>query len=172
MNTEKIVQEQRTIEAMKKGYMGYEGKFAQIARKFGFDVVQQGSGAFHQTFIDDFYEWGEEEEIPTMDEDEVIRHLGYNYDGYKNGDDLTVNLNLANAEIKVTFEGNMVYKEVAGDLECFVPNELWELKIEAIYSRVLKNDKSKKKSVRQDLVKRSDAKKNEILKRLKDKWGV
>ena len=89
-NKEKVIQEQRTIEAMKKGYMGCEGKFAFIVKKMGDLIISQNSANFEQTFMEDFYEWNDEEELPTMEIDESVNEIGMSYDDLKSGNNLTI----------------------------------------------------------------------------------
>ena len=69
MNVEKVLKEQREIEAMSKGYMGLEGKFSTIAKRLGTPIIRQGGGNFEQTFLDDPFDLSEDE-ILTIDEED------------------------------------------------------------------------------------------------------
>jgi len=175
-NREKLIQEQRTIEAMKKGYIGYEGKFAYIAKKLGYPIISQGGGNYNQTFLDDFYDFNDiddgKNELPIMDENESISEIGMSYEGLQFGKNLTIILLYGNADITVRHESNLVYKEVAGELEGFVPNEIWENHIDQMYEYAKKIEKKKRPLENEDLEKKANKKKKEILDDLKKKWGI
>jgi hypothetical protein len=173
MNKEKIIQEQRTIEAMKNGYMGLNGKFATIAKKLGYSIVSHGSSDFQQTFLEDFYNLDEQENsLPIMEDDVVFNEIGFTYDKYASGSNLVINLFFTNTAITVNYNGNIVYKEVAGELEYYVPNKDWESKIDSIYNMTLKIEKSNKNNNVKKLNEMANAKKKEILDRLQKKWGI
>lgn len=171
-NKEKVIQEQRTIEAMKKGYMGCEGKFAFIVKKMGDLIISQNSANFEQTFMEDFYEWNDEEELPTMEVDESVNEIGMSYDDLKSGNNLTILFLNDENEIIVRHEGKLVYKEVANELQSFVPEEKWESLIEKIYTKAKIVDKNRKNKENNLLIKAANYKKKEIIEKLKDKWGI
>lgn len=171
-NKEKIIQEQRTIEAMKKGYMGCEGKFAFIVKKMGDLIISQNSANFEQTFMEDFYEWNDEEELPIMEIDESVNEIGMSYDDLKSGNNLTILFLNDENEIIVRYEGKLVYKEVANELQSFVPEEKWESLIEKIYTKAKIVDKNRKNKENNLLIKAANHKKKEIIEKLKDKWGI
>lgn len=173
-NREKIIQEQRTIEAMKKGYIGYEGKFAYIVKALGYPIISQGGGNFEQTFLVDFYDYEEKDkdELPTMEEDQYISEIGMSYEDILSGNNLTILLLYSNAEITVRHKSKIVYKEISGDIEGFVPYELWEKVIENTYERAKKIEKQKKPIENEKLQKKINKKKKEILDKLKEKWGI
>lgn len=174
MNKEKIIQEQRTIEAMKRGYIGLEGKFANIAKKLGYSIISQNSSNFQQSFLEDFYGMTDdnEQEFPVIDEDDYISEIGYTYEGYSLGYNLTINLFFYNAEINVRYNGNMIYKEAAGELESYVPHKDWENIIEILYNKSLNVDKKKKQKQVTENIEMAEKRKKEILERLKNKWGI
>lgn len=173
MNKEKLIQEQRTIEAMKNGYMGLEGKFSNIAKKLGYPIISQSSSNFQQTFLEDFYGFDEEpDDFPTMDEDEIFNEIGHSFDGYKFGCNLTINLFFSNMEINVSYNGYVVYKEVAGELERYIPNDEWSKIIDDLYESSIKTDKKmRQKQVEENIV-LANRRKKEILEKLKTKWGI
>lgn len=172
MNKEKIVQEQRTIEAMKHGYMGFEGKFSVIARKLGYSVVSQSGSNFEQTLFEDFYGWSEEDSLPVMDEDATATEIGCAYEAYHRGMNLSVVVKYSNTEICVTYEGRQVYKEVAGELVGYVPGKEWEQCIEVLYADSLLAEKRNKPKANEELKRKAEAKRGEILQRLKERWGI
>jgi len=171
MSREKLIQEQRTIEAMKKGYMGLEGKFVTITRGLGYPVIKQGGLNFEQSFLEDYYNLPEEDEIPVMDEEEGSYEIGMSFDGLNRGMNLSILLLYHNREISVRHEGRLVYKELAGDLEGFVPDDIWENKINDLFVLCKKIEKKDKPLERKMLRQMADKRRNEILENLKLKWG-
>jgi len=171
MKKEKIIQEQRTIEAMKNGYMGLEGKFGKILKSIGYPILKQGGGNFSQSFLEDFYDMSEPEDMPTMDEDEIVYEIGMGYDSYSRGVNISISLVQANSEIKVFYDGLLVYMESIGELDSYVPGD-WEQHIDAIYKEAIDSEKSKKTIDSAILFKNANKRRNEILDRLKKKWGV
>lgn len=172
MNKEKLVQEQRTIEAMKHGYMGFEGKFSSIARKLGYQVISQGGSGLEQTFAEDFYGWSEEEDMPTMDEDVVVTEVGRAYEGYHRGMNLSIVVMYSNTDITVNYEGRQVYREVAGELLGYVPGKDWEDKVEVLYADALLAERKRKPRTNEENAARAEYKRKEMLDRLKNRWGV
>lgn len=172
VNKEKIIQEQRTIEAMKKGYMGLQGKFVAIAHTLGHVVYQQGGLNFEQRFLENYDDIPDENELPIMDEEEQSYPVGLAFDGLNRGMNLSILLKYNNREITVRYEGKLVYNEVAGDLEGFVPDEVWEEKIENLYGFCTKIEKQNRPIERKMLKEESDRKRKEILEKLKLKWGI
>lgn len=171
-NKENLIKEQRTIEAMKKGYMGYEGKFAFIAKKMGDPIISQHSGNFEQTFMEDFYEWNDQEEFPTMELEEGIMEVGIAFDDLKSGNNLSILLIHGDNEITLRYEGKLVYKEVANELESFVPNQSWENIIEKLYNKAKIIDKDRTKKENANIIQSANIKKKEILQKLQEKWGI
>lgn len=171
MNHERLIQEQRTIEAMKKGYMGTEGKFAGIVKKIGYPIYQQGGRYHNQTFLEDVYAI-ENDEIPILDEDEMSYEIGWAFDGLSRGMDLSINFNFYHREIIVNYKGKIVYQEVSGDLEKFIPNEEWENHIDNLLLLTKKIDKNNRLSIKRQKQSLIEEKRKEILEKLKNKWGI
>ena len=167
---EEIVREQRTIEAMKKGYMGLEGKFAYIVKHLGESMFSHTSPNFTQTYLPD--PLAEEEEIPIMDEDAPSYEYGQMFDGLTRG--LNLNIQVINylREIKVRYEGRIVYREVGGELEGYVPDEGWEQRIEELCAICKKVEKNRRPELRRTLLVQADRKRKQIFDELRLKWGL
>lgn len=172
MNREKLIQEQRTIEAMKKGYMGLEGKFVTIANRLGYVLYKQGGINFEQSFLEDYYNHPEEDVLPTMDEDEGSYAIGLGFDGLSRGMNLSIVLQYHNREITVRYAGQVVYKEVAGDLEGFAPYDEWEQKIDQLFSLCKTVERQSRPAERKLLKEVADKRRKEILENLRLKWGI
>ena len=172
MDREQIVKEARTIEAVKNGYMGLEGKFCKILKVFGQDIIKHGSSFYDLNYLSDPYENQEPDSIPFMDEDETISELGKHFDAIKFGMNLNITLNFYFREIIVEYEGKVVYKEVSGELESYVPFKEWEEKIEFIFSKVKKIENKNKPFEKKEMEEISKNKRMKILEDLKNKWGI
>jgi hypothetical protein len=172
MNKEQMIKEARTIEAMKKGYMGLEGKLSIIAKHLGQPIIAQGSRVFEQTFLDDPYEADDFEEIATLDEDENSYEIGLQFDGLSRGINMTISVQYYLREITCRHQGQIVYKEVSGELEGYVPNEIWEEKIEEFSMFSRKIEKQKRPIEKIKMAEENQKRRIEILEVFKNKWGL
>lgn len=172
MSKEHLIKEARTIEAMKNGYMGLEGKFANITKNLGSPIYHQGSSVFEQTFLDDPYEIKDPNDILTMDDDENSYEMGLLFDGLSRGINMTISVHYHLREITCRYEGSIVYKEVSGELEGYNPYDLWEEKINSLYLISKKLERQRKPFEQAKLVEMNKKKRNEALDYLKSKWGL
>lgn len=172
MSREKQIQEARTIEAMKKGYMGLEGKFCVVAKWLGKPIIHHGSQLVEENYLFDPFEQEDPEEIPTFEESESSFEIGTFFDGLSRGININIYVNFEMREIKCYYDDKIVYRETTGELEGFSPNEVWEEKLEKLYSLAKKVEKEKRQIEKKDLIKIAEKKKNSILKYLKEKWGL
>ena len=172
MNREQMIREARTIEAMRKGYMGMEGKFSLIAKKLGNPIIHQGSRSFEQTFLDDPFAIEEEDSMPTIEEDDQSYEIGVHFDGLSRGVNLSIYVYFHHREITVEYQGYKVYKEVGGELEAYVPHENWENELERIYEDAKKWEKIQKPKERKKLIEAANKKRQELLDEFRTKWGL
>ena len=172
MSREQMIKEARTIEAMKKGYMGLEGKFASIAKYLGQPIIHQGSRVFDQSFLKDVYELDEEPEIFSMDEEENSYEVGTQFDGLSRGVNLTISIQYHLREIVCRYMGRIVYKETSGELDGYAPDANWEDRIEDFFKLANKVEKKNRPLERANLIEENTKKKNEVLEYLKLKWGL
>jgi hypothetical protein len=172
MNYEQKIKEARTIEAMRKGYMGMGGKFCLIAKKLGSSIVRQGGVYADSTEIDDPFKEFDLEEIETMEIDEPTTEVGLQFDGLSRGMNISILIMHHLAEIKVIWEGRTVFKEVSGELEGYNPQKDWEDIIDKLYN-MAKRVQNINKPIEKELIKEQNEKqKNKLIQQLKDKWGV
>ena len=166
-----MLKEARTIEAMRKGYMGLEGKFCTIAKRLGEAIIRQGSLYVNRNYLGD-PDQIEEDEIPTLDDDQDSYEIGIQFDGLSRGMNLTISVLFHLREITVRYEGQIIYKEIAGELDGFAPIDEWEEKIEELYSVSRKIERQQKPIEKRKLVEKTDKKRKEILESLRLKWGL
>lgn len=172
MNREQMIKEARTIEAMKKGYMGLEGKFGMIAKRLGNSIINQGSLYLDATYLEDPYEIPDEQEIPVMDEELQSYEVGSQFEGLSSGINMTISVQYHLREIVVRWQGKIVYKELSGELEGYVPDLSWEDKIEELYEIARKKERRMRPLEREQLIESTTKKKKEIMEYLKNKWGL
>lgn len=170
MNKDQVLKEARTLEAMQKGYMGLEGKFSFIASQLGNPSYRQGSPMFSQTFLEDYS--SDEEDIPTMDEEEDSYHIGFYFDGLSSGINLTILVLTDTREITCRFDGKVVYKEVAGELEGFAPEEVWEKHLKNLFGMASKKERRNKPQKRKEMVEMANKERKRQLDHLRAKWGL
>lgn len=174
MNKEQMLKEARTIEAMRKGYMGLEGKFAAIAKFLGYPIIRQGGLYFETSHLSDPFEddTKEEGEIPVLDDEQESYQIGIHFDGLSRGINMTISVLSHFREITVKYEGQTVYKEVGGELEGYAPYEEWEDKIENLYNVSRKIERQRKPQEKRELAELAEKNKKEILEILRLKWGL
>jgi hypothetical protein len=192
---EKRIKDQRTIEANRKKLMGLEGKLGCILKYLGEPLIQQDQGDwFHTTRHLDEYtptEWGGTPEeiitqIPTEDwgdiaADECYRSERIQYDTqeigmYYNGLSRGMNLEILylNQEhiLTVKYEGELVYREVAGELEAYTPSSDWEHKIDQLFPLAKKKETTTIKENIEKKKERDRLRKFDFLNKLRKKWGI
>jgi hypothetical protein len=172
MNREQMIREARTIEAMRKGYMGMEGKISVIAKRLGQPIIQQGSRSFDQSFLQGPFYLEEENEMPMLDEEDHSYEIGLYYDGLPRGINISIIVNFHHREIICEFQGHKVYRELAGELEAYVPNSIWEDHVEKIYDLAKKVEKQEKPHERKKIIEAANKKRQELLHEFKSKWGL
>ena len=171
MNVEKALKEQREIEAMAKGYIGLEGVFATIVKRLGQPIMRPGGSNFEQRFLDDPFDEHDPEEILTIDEEDNSYEIGLHFDGLSRGINMTISLFHHLREITCRFEGKIVYKEIASELEGYAPDPLWENKIDELFKLSKNIEKQMKPAEKQKLIEKNKKQRAEVFDYLKQKWG-
>lgn len=172
MGRQEQIREARTIEAMRHGYMGMEGKFAVIAKRLGQPIIHQGSKSFEQSFLSDPFELPEENSIPVFEQEENSYEVGLIFDGLPRGVNMSIIMYFYNREIICEYEGRKVYKEMSGELEAYAPDVIWEKKIESLYEMAKKIERKNKPIEKQKIAEEANKKRKEILDDFRNKWGL
>lgn len=168
---ERVIRERRTLEAVKKDYVGVSGKLGTIAKFLGKPIVRQGSGLTDFGFLDDPYELPKEDELPTIEEVE-IQEEGYLFDGLGWGMHLEIKYQHAEKKLTVDYKGHCVYREIAGDLYGFAPFSDWENLIDRLYVKAKEKRKKIEKGMEPIVEKLVQQKKESWLQRMRRKWGI
>lgn len=102
---------------------------------------------------------------------ESVEEIGWYFSGLSRGMHLEIKYTNENKELIVRHKGKLVFKEIAGDLDGYVPSPEWERMIDRLHviarkmqSTRNKTEKEAKKQILRD-------KKQGWLDRMKSKWG-
>lgn len=198
---EEKIKEERTIEANKKGLVGQGGKIGTVLRVFGQPIILQSEGGslIDSSYIDLRGDKLEEEirnnidllkSIPVMDLDSIERPstdewteinestpyttqtIGWHFDGLSRGMHLEIKYEESKSELIVLYKGYLVYKEMAGDLLCYVPVPEWEDWIERLSKSAKDIQRKIKEKEFAEQVKKVEEQKQSWWDSMKSRWGV
>ena len=186
---EKVIKDQRSIEASRKGLMGLGGKLGCVLKNFGQPIVSQHEGGlmYSSTSLEDYEEIEEKdpynlrggtpeeilEQIDVMDMEETTIHsLGWVFDGLSRGMHLEIKYISETNEITVHFKGHLVYKEIGGDLAAYAPFKEWEDHIEKLYPAALEKGKAKQEAQREEKKEANKRLKKNWLQKMAERWGI
>jgi len=189
---EEKIKDLRTLEAKRLNYLGLKGKFGAILKTMGQPIIKQtdGGGSITETFLDDYWniedetmpvgdteeerqqpegwEWGEIKEISFFN----TQAEGWHFDGLPKGVHLEIWFKNNESELKVVYKGYVVYKEQAGNLQAFVPNQEWQTIVENLYKQAYELLKiHQQKNIENKSTNEKTAKKN-WLQKMKRLWGA
>ncbi len=185
---ENKIKDLRTIEANQKNLVGPTGKLGIIVRMFGQPIIDEGGGIYEVDYLDydqfsyeGFYETTVSKQrgpslgdnrIHESDEDVTYRCLGYFYNALSAG----INMEIRSEKdedhfsLQVIVEGSVVYQELNGDLEQYVPGD-WEKKVNSLYRVAEKRLEGIKKNMAISIKQEAEENKQGFLQRLKERWG-
>jgi len=189
---EKLIQEQRTIEATKKNLMGNSGKLVTIARYLGQPMVFTEMDLFNNSYYN--YE-EDEDKIPTVLENEDLLHdynendemwndsrkkinlirtnvIGYFFTGLSKGVNMEIKYLGDDNEIYLEYKGNVVYQEKNGELIIYNPTDGWETFIDKFYIQASTIRQKRNKELKEEKSQELEQKKQSFLGNLLKKWGI
>jgi hypothetical protein len=181
------IKEQRLAEATKKGLTGPTGKIGVVLRMLGGPIVSQTEDASYLNLD------GEEEDggIPVMDvegarrpegpewsDDERIathygiHEIGRHFDGLGRGMHMEIFYKDESSEMSLYHRGFLAYREVQGDLQCYVPSDEWEGWISSLFKVAKKRQREQKEREFEERVKESERTKLSWLREMASRWGI
>ena len=172
---EKRIKEQRTIEAARKNLMGSSGKLGCICRFMGQPIHEHGGGFVETRYLDaPWYDEtnGPDSDIPTLDEDENIFVIGWFFDGMSSGVHMEIKYMDTLHELTVRWKGYLMYREVRGELDVYVPRPDWEGQVESLYKIAKQREQVVKADVAEEQFEESQRQKESWLQRMMQKWGL
>lgn len=168
---EQQIKEKRTVEAIQKEYMGFQGKLVCIARNLGHEILDQGGIGETLLSYDNFWKISDKD-IPEMDLESDVNCMGWFFDGLGMGTNLEIFVFENDKKIKVMYDSQNVYEEISGELESYVPNTAWEEKIDMLNVKA----KSKETELREKKKAKSrssfEKNKKKLIDYLGNKWGI
>jgi hypothetical protein len=132
----KKIIEQRTLEAAQKKI---PEKLHRILNVLGEPIIAQG---YDQEFLHDIYD--EELTIPEIDEDTVTYELGKFYSDLRSGTNLEIKYDTFLKELKVSYNGYIVFHEDEGRLLGYAPFSEWENRIDSLDIIAQKKDNERR----------------------------
>lgn len=179
------IKERRLAEATKKGLTGPSGKIGTVLRSLGDPIISQTEDTSYIDFGEDDDrgmpimdvdgvqrpsgpEWSESEETPIP---YGIHEIGRHFDGLGRGMHLEVIYKDESSEMSVYHRGHLVYREVQGDLQCYVPSEEWEGWISSLFKVAKKKQREDKEAEFRAKMERAEREKTSWLRELASRWG-
>ncbi len=170
---EKRIKEQRLIEATRKGLTGLDGKFGCILKYLGTPMLSHGGSNYYRNEMVDVYAYlDEEEELPTLDEDQIVTDSGLHFDALPSGVHMEIIYNSDLKQLKCYYKGELVYFEDAGDLEGYIPGIEWEAKLDYFYNVAKKRENQSRRLQGEENKLEAERQKLSLLDRLKRIWGI
>ena len=98
--------------------------------------------------------------------------LGWHFDGLSRGMHIEIKYTEMTNELLVRYKGYVVYREMSGDLETYVPMPEWEEMIERLSKtakrQAIKHNKIEKEENKHELRRQKES----WMQRMKNKWGL
>ena len=167
---EQQIKEKRTVEAIQKEYMGFQGKLVCIAKNLGHEILDQGVVSETLSY-DDFWKTSGED-IQEIDIESNVDCVGWFFDGLGMGVNLEIFVFENDKKIKVAYESQNVYEEVSGELEAYVPNIIWEEKINPLYKRAKEKEIKRREQQKESAKSNFEKNKKKLINYLGNKWGI
>lgn len=176
---ERQIKDLRTIEAMQKNMLGPGGKFGVIVKYLGTKIHGHGGAYFNESRMDDPWDLGDggsfqydPETIHNADEYEDPTFYGWQYDGLQNGLHLEIRYLEYEKELTVFWKGYVVFKEINGDLDSYVPQDDWEAAIDKLYDVAFKKKTIREKNRFREQKVEAKGKAMQFLDKMRLKWGL
>lgn len=185
------IKEQRLAEATKKGLTGMSGKIGTVLRALGGPIVSQTEDVTYIDTSGDEAVRGPEEAIPIMYVDGVSRpegaewsetsatpshfgvhNIGWHFDGLSRGMHMEIFYKDESSEMSLYCRGYLVYREVQGDLVCYVPSDDWEGWIASLFKLAKKMQREEKEREFQSKIREAERSKRSWLGDLASRWGI
>lgn len=168
---ENTIRQRRTIRAHKENLLGTDGKIGIILKYLGEPIRD------HIRSDLDIKEWGfwedqeEKEGLPTLNEEEDSRVVGWTYDGQKKRLPIYMRYWESDGKMVVDYKGYRVFCEIEGELDCYVPLKEWEDIVENLYVQANKIRKDYNKETEKEMKEMSKIEFYKCMKLLRSKWG-
>lgn len=189
---ESRIRDQRTAEANNKGLMGQGGKIGAVLRALGSPIVAQVQDVAYLDLEgrNDGLSGSPLKDIPIMDLDgsarpegsewgdagEAVpfstRGIGWHFDGLSRSMHLEIIYKDEPPEMSVYHRGHLVYREIQGELACYVPSKEWEGWIESLFKIAKRMQRESKEEEFKSRVREADKAKESWLSQIASRWGL
>jgi hypothetical protein len=176
---ERQIKDLRTIEAMQKNLLGPAGKFGVIVKHLGTKIFGHGGSYFGETRMDDPWDLGNDgpyeydsTKMHEADEYGEPTFYGWHYDGLSNGVHLEIRYIEYEKELTVFWKGYVVFREINGDLDAYVPKGDWEAVVEKLFEVAFRRKMVKEKDRFEDQKVEAKGKALRFLDKMRLKWGL
>ena len=177
--------EQRRGEAAAKNL---SIKLMAIAKNLGQPILMHGAGGHTTGAKGEYYGFNQHQRLDpdwswSLDDDDDTDHeipvledsaaeVGVQWDGLSSGMNFQIGYSQTACMLKATYEGFLVYREIKGVLDCYLPSPRWEEKLESLYRMAQNRAKLKEKEQTVDNKERGLARLTKVLDYLRKQWGV
>lgn len=187
------IKERRLAEATKKGLMGASGKIGAVLKALGTSVVSQTNDVSYidTQGVEQISSDNPLSQIPVMDMEGVERpkgsewsdeipdsvsfgmhYVGRHFDGLSRGMHLEILYKDESSEMSVYYKGYLVYREIQGDLVCYVPIPEWEDWISSLFKLAKKIQRDEKEEEFKAKVQEAERNKSSWLRSIASRWGI
>ena len=169
---EESIREARTIEATKKRLMGPSGKIGCIVKNLGHQIIASGSSFYDVNEMEDPFKLHDPDELPQLGEDDISHSIGWFFDGLNRGMNLEIKYLDGRSDLTVRYNGHLVYREIAGELQGYAPFDDWEEKIESLWDIAKQKENHTKKQTREKNHEVAKKRSKVLLEKMREKWGI
>lgn len=113
-------------------------------------------------------EWSEMEDSVSYG----TRTIGWHFDGLSRGMHMEIKYDEVTSELSLHHKGYLVYREIKGEIMCYVPGEEWERWIESLYKTAKEMRRKKQEVDFESQVKDAEKHKAEWWRVMISRWGV
>lgn len=168
MEIEQKIKEIRTGEAIKKNLTK---KLTVIARFLGQEIIQTGGRSTDGFSFEEhsLEEWNDDEDISTADVGGCP--IGWMFDGLSFGCNMQIICYADSHHIKTTCDGVIVYEEIQGELQRYLPDNVWESRIDHWVKRAEQNRKQDEQDKSTKIAEEKQSFLIKVRKKIRETWG-
>lgn len=152
-------------------------KMKHIVKYLGEELVGLGFGTTGDISIESYdrgiqYEEIESEDgIPTMDGSEGSHVISYFFDGLSRGMNLQIYYDPNDESVKATYHGILVYLELQGTIQTYVPHSSWESHVNSLFQVAEKTAKIKEAQIAEEKKEEAKSQMHKVWDYLRTNWG-
>lgn len=102
---------------------------------------------------------------------ESMKTIGWIFDSLNGGTNLEIKYILENSLLTVQYDGIYVFKECEGDLMAYIPDQVWESKINSFFKKAKEINDKKRTTEKERRTEQAKVEKENWLEKLRKNWG-